>query len=415
LVTIFAGFYPAFVLSGYKAVNVLKNKANETTGKTRNVWMRKSLTVVQFTIAQFFIMATLLVSKQVYYALHKDLGFKKEAIVNIYLPYKTVTENNRQVFLNKINALPQIEASSVGGMPPSAGGVISTVIEYKSGKKEIKTGVDEKFGDENYLKIYNLKLLAGHNYVNSDSAKAILINNTYAQALGFKTPADAVGITLDINSTKAQIKGVMADFYQKSLRTTIKPLILMMPNKYNNKTLHIALKPQVAGTEWAAAIAGMEKAWKQVYPADDIDYRFFDESIAKFYESEQHTSTLLSWATGLSILISCLGLLGLAIYTTQLRTKEIGIRKVLGASVNQIVRLLSAELTFLVLLSFVLVSPIAWWAMNKWMQSFVDRTSISWWIFMLSGIGMLLIALITLSFQTIKAAIANPVNSLKSE
>lgn len=159
----------------------------------------------------------------------------------------------------------------------------------------------------------------------------------------------------------------------------------------------------------------MEKAWKEIYPEDDFEYSFFDESIAKFYDSEQHTSTLLTWATGLSIFISCLGLLGLAIYNTNQRTKEIGVRKVLGATVTQIVTLLSTELVMLIVLAFVLVTPLAWYAMNKWMESFADRTTISWWIFVVSGGGMLLTALITSSFQTVKAALANPTKSLRSE
>jgi ABC-type antimicrobial peptide transport system permease subunit len=185
---------------------------------------------------------------------------------------------------------------------------------------------------------------------------------------------------------------------------------------YQNGVFHIALKPQTAGgEEWKTAIAAMGKSWKSVYPEDDFEYHFFDENIAKFYESEQHTSTLLSWATGLSIFISCLGLLGLAIYTTNLRTKEIGVRKVLGASVTQIVTLLSTELVLLILLAFVIVTPISIWAMNKWMQSFADRTAISWWIFVVSGAGMLLAAVITSSFQTVKAAVMNPVKSLRSE
>jgi ABC-type antimicrobial peptide transport system permease subunit len=213
------------------------------------------------------------------------------------------------------------------------------------------------------------------------------------------------------------IAGVVSDFHQESLHAPIAPLaILTSTNLYFNGTFHIALKPQTTGSDdWKQAIASMQKIYKELYPDDDFEYRFFDESIARLYENEQHTSTLLSWATGLSIFISCLGLLGLAMYTTSQRTKEIGVRKVLGASVSQIVQLLSAELVSLVILAFVLVTPVAWWAMNKWMQNFADKTTVSWWIFALSGIGMLLTAFLTLSFQTIKAAIANPVKSLRSE
>ncbi|MFD0765084.1 ABC transporter permease [Mucilaginibacter lutimaris] len=421
LVSLLSGFYPAMMLSGYKPVDVLKNQVQGGGSKSRSAWLRKSLTVTQFVIAQFFIMATILVSKQIYYALHKDLGFKKDAIVNISTPYKQLNTNKQEVFRDKISAIPQIEMISTGGAPPSSGNTNSTEVTYKDGKKELKTDLQLKFADENYLKVYQIKLLAGRNLKASDTTGggAFVINNTYAKVLGFRNPADAIGKLIDFNEKKAEIVGVTADFYQRSLRSPIKPLTLLIPpkrNKWNNRTFHIALKAQTAGgNEWKKAIASVEKAWKEVYPEDDFEYTFYDENIAKFYTAEQNTSKLLTWATGLSIFISCLGLLGLAIYTTTLRTKEIGVRKVLGASVTQIVTLLSTELIWLIVLAFVLVTPIAYWAMHKWMENFADRTTISWWIFALSGAGMLTAALFTLSFQTIKAAVANPVRSLRSE
>jgi ABC-type antimicrobial peptide transport system permease subunit len=214
-----------------------------------------------------------------------------------------------------------------------------------------------------------------------------------------------------------KIIGVVADFHQESLHAPIAPLAIMTStDHYFNGTFHIALKPQTTnGGDWKQAITSIQKIYKGLYPDDEFDFQFFDESIARLYESEQRTTTLLSWATGLSIFISCLGLLGLAMYTTSQRTKEIGVRKVLGASVTNIVKLLSTELVLLVILAFVLVTPVAWWVMNKWMQNFAERTPISWWVFILSGTGMLLAALFTLSFQTVKAAIANPVKSLRSE
>jgi ABC-type antimicrobial peptide transport system permease subunit len=213
-----------------------------------------------------------------------------------------------------------------------------------------------------------------------------------------------------------QIVGVVADFYQESLHAEIAPLAILTSTDPNfNGTFHIALKPQTAdGDDWKQAIASMERSWKQVYPDDDFDYRFFDESIARLYAAEQHTSTLLTWATGLSVIISCLGLLGLAIYTTNQRTKEIGVRKVLGASVIQVVILLSTEMIMLILLAFIIVTPVAWWTMSKWMQSFADRTAISWWIFLLSGVGMLVTALFIAGFQTVRAALANPTKSLRA-
>jgi ABC-type antimicrobial peptide transport system permease subunit len=307
---------------------------------------------------------------------------------------------------------------SLGGAPPSSNNTNSTQATYMNGKTEIKTDVQQKYADENYIKVYQLKLLAGRNITEADTSTGFMVNATYTRVLGFKTPGDAIGkvIKYNGNDKNMQIVGVVADFNQKSLHAPVKPLVIVAPTKYNNRTFHLALRPQTAGgEEWKTALSSLEKAWKEVYPEDDYEYTFFDESIAKFYTTEQNTSKLLTWATGLSIFISCLGLLGLAIYTTTQRTKEIGVRKVLGASVAQIVTLLSTELILLIILAFVLVTPIAYYAMNTWMQNFADRTTINWWIFALSGAGMLTAALFTLSFQTVKAAVANPVMSLRSE
>ena len=418
-VSLLSGFYPALVLSGYKPVSVLKNQALSSDNKTRNAWLRKSLTVTQFVIAQFFIMATVLVSKQIYYAVHKDLGFKKDAIIILNSPWKNRTASLNQVFINKLRAIPQVDLVSAGRDAPTSDDGHSTQATYRDGKKEVKMELGLKFGDENYIRVYKIKLLAGRNLQPGDTSKAFLVNNTYARMLGFQDPHGAVGKQIDdFNGDKPmRIAGVVSDFHQESLHAPIAPLaILTSANLYFNGTFHIALKPQTTGSDdWKQAIASMQKVYKELYPDDDFEYRFFDESIARLYENEQHTSTLLSWATGLSVFISCLGLLGLAMYTTNLRTKEIGVRKVLGASVSQIVKLLSAELVSLVILAFVLVTPAAWWAMSKWMQNFADRTTISWWVFALSGAGMLLTAFLTLSFQTVKAAIANPVKSLRSE
>ena len=417
IVTVLSGFYPAIMLSGYKPIEVLKNQAQSNSSKSRSAWLRKSLTVSQFVIAQFFIMATVLVSKQVYYALHKDLGFKKDAIVVFGAPFKPTSQAKNLVLLSKLRAMPQVEMISIGADAPASGGTNSTEGVYATGNNEIKTGVELKFGDTNYLKIYHIKLLAGRNIAPTDTGKAVLINNAYTKVMGFKNPADAIGKTFKLDGKKVAIAGVMGDFSERSLHSAINPLAFQYGRQlYETRELHVALKPETpGGQEWKTAIAGMEKAWKETYPEDDFNYSFYDQSIAQFYTGEQHVSTLLSWATGLSILISCLGLLGLAIYTTNQRTKEIGVRKVLGASVVQIVRLLFTELVMLILLAFVLVTPIAWWAMNKWMEDFADRTSVSWWIFAASGAAMLLVAIFTSGFQTIRAAVANPVKSLRSE
>ena len=420
-VSFLSGFYPALMLSGYKPVLVLKNQAQSGSSKTRNAWLRKSLTVSQFVIALFFIMATMLVSKQIYYALHKDLGFKKDAIVYAETPYKTRKASTNRVMAEKLRTLPGVEMVSVGFPPPSSNSTNSTNSTYKDGKKEIITPVELKFGDENYIKLYHIKLLAWRNIMLSDTGSGLIINEKYAKILGFKNPGDAVDKEFEkMNGSKSmRIVGVVGDFYTHSLQSPISPLLILAAganDKWQNGNIHIALKPETAGGgDWVKTMAAMTKIWKEMYPDDVANYQFYDRSIEQFYSQEKQTSTLLTWATGLSILISCLGLLGLAIYTTGQRTKEIGVRKVLGASVTQIVRLLSGELVLLILLAFVIVTPVAWYAMNKWMENYADKTSISWWIFAASGAGMLLTAFITSCFQTIKAAIVNPVKRKRSE
>jgi putative ABC transport system permease protein len=418
VVSLLSGFYPAVILSGYQPVSVLKNQV-QNSNKTRNAWMRKSLTVSQFVIAQFFIMATVLVGKQIYYSTHKELGFKKDGIIVINSPFKNRSQNKNLLFLNKLQGMSQVEMVSMGNDAPSSENTSSTEGSYIDGKKEIRIGdFAEKFGDANYINLYHIKLLAGRNLLPADSNKAFLVNMALLNRLGFKNPGDAVGkVISNFNGdTKMEIIGVVSDFHQESLHAPIAPLAVLSANYQFGGSFHIALKPQSAdGREWQQAIANMQSAWSQLYPNDDFEYEFVDKSIAKLYEKEQHTAILLSWSTGLSILISCLGLLGFAIYTTNQRTKEIGVRKVLGASVTQIVTLLSTELVLLILLAFVIVTPVSIWAMNKWMQSFADRTAISWWIFAVSGAGMLVAAVITSSFQTVKAAVMKPVKSLRSE
>ncbi len=420
LVSLLSGFYPALILSGYQPVQVLKNQSLSKTNTTRNAWLRKSLTVTQFIIAQFFIMTTILVARQIHYALHKDLGFKKDAILLVNSPSKNRQVAATTLFMDKLRAMAQIELVSNGHDAPTSDITNSTEATYRDGKKEIKIeDMAEKFGDSNYIRLYHIKLLAGRNLQTDDIDKAILINQTFAKRIGFHEPREAVGKTIDNfnGDARMQIVGVVSDFHQESLHSEIAPLVILTSSDPNfTGTFHIALKSQTPkGDEWKQAIAGIEKVWRQVYPDDAFDYRFFDESVARLYTTEQQASTLLTWATGLSILISCLGLLGLVVYTTNQRTKEIGVRKVLGASVLQIVRLLSSEMAYLILLAFAIVTPIAWWAMNRWIQNFADHTSISWWIFILSGAGMLVTALFISGFQTVKAALANPASSLRTD
>ena len=410
LVSFLSGFYPALILSGYKTINVLKNQSSVQPGETRHAWVRKTLTVSQFVIAQFFIIATVMVGKQINYSLNADLGFKKEAILTFHTPREKETTNGKKL-LNDINAIPEVELAGTGFLSPADKGVAFTNVSYAE-KKDLNANVQIRWGDTNYLRIYQVRLLSGRNILPSDSMKEFIINNTYAKMLDFKKPEDAIGKLLSFNGKNIPIVGVMNDFHDQSMRGNISPLVFA---GNNGSVFHIRLKPNISGTEWRNAISKMQKAYKNIYPEADFEYKFFDETIASFYESEQHTASLLKWATGLAILISCLGLSGLVMYTINTRKKEIGVRKILGASVSGIISVLSTDFIRLVFIAFLIAAPLAWWAIYKWLGDFAYRTSMSWWVFVVSGVSLLFIALVTLSVQTIKAAVANPVNSLRAE
>lgn len=411
-VTLLAGLYPAFVLSGLRPSRVLKNQAFSNRSQTRSAWLRKTFTVSQFVIAQFFVIATVVVSKQIYFSLHADLGFTKEAIINFDLPGDTVSVHGRQL-LSQIRSLSGVSVASSGFFAPAGEGVAFTNLSYRNGKKVFTPNTQIRWGNPDYIRVYQLKLVAGRNVRPSDTVREFLVNESYAHAIGFTHASDAVGKTLLWNGKSVPIVGILKDFHDQSMRAPISPVVF---GGANGSTMHIRLKPDNAtGSLWKNTIAAIGKDYRQLYPDESFKYHFLDETIAHLYENDVHTASLLKWATVLAILISCLGLLGLVIYTTNLRRKEIGIRKVLGASVGQIVSILSIDFISLVLIAFMIAVPVAWWAAHHWLEGFVYKTAISWWIFLLSGLIMVLIALLTLSLQTVKTALANPVDSLRVE
>jgi ABC-type antimicrobial peptide transport system permease subunit len=404
------------ILSGYKPVLVLKNLAFANTAQSRRVWIRKTLTVSQFVIAQFFIIATMVVGKQIRYSLNKDMGFNKNAIINFSTPYNYQHPDNKQFVLQeKLKNITGIQRLSLAGSPPANEGYNISTMKFNKDGKDIETSVEVKEADTAYFGLYKMKLDAGRNLQQSDTLKEFVINETYARFLGYNDPSAIVGQMLNKSGRKIPIVGVLADIHTKSLHSPIQPLAFSCEAK-DHSTFHLALAPKGDNTDsWKATIAKIESAWKEVYPEEEFRYEFFDESIAKFYKREQDVANLLNWSTGLTIFISCLGLLGLVIYTTTQRTKEIGVRKVLGASVTHIVSLLSKDFLVLVIFGFVIAVPLAWWAMHKWLEDFAYRTSVPWWIFAASGLAMIAIALVTLSVQTIRSAIVNPVKSLRTE
>ena len=412
-VTFLAGFYPAWVLSRFKPVVVLKSQAYTGSNTTRSALLRKVLTISQFVIAQAFIMATLIVGRQLHYSLTADLGFKKDAIADFNVPYTFGNpDNKRFLLLDRLRSIPGIEQASSGGPTPSSGGTMTNDLRYTDGKKNIRMQVQVRFGDSNYIKVYHLPLLAGRNLNASDTIREFIINRSYCTILGFKNPADALGKIVMNGNASIPIVGVIPDFHQSPLHTPIKPLVIAC-SRNDQFFIHLALQP--GANHWNATMARVEKAYKDIYPSQDFTFEFLDQAIARYYVAEQQLSRLLQWATALTILISCLGLAGLVIFTTNVRTKEIGIRKILGASVTAIVTLLSKEFVNLLLIAFVIAAPVAWWVLHRWLEGFAYRVPVSWWIFPLAGGAMIAFALLTMSIRTIRSAMANPVDSLRSE
>ncbi|MEP7323503.1 MAG: FtsX-like permease family protein [Saprospiraceae bacterium] len=414
-VSFLSGFYPALVLSSFKPVMVLKNQLASGSGKTRNLWLRKSLTVSQFVIAQVFIIGTILVSKQIRFTLNKDLGFKKDAIIFLHTNYNDTVQSNRFVFMDKLRTIPEIAMICLSNDPPSNNSMWTSTMKYKDGSKELETDVQVKLADTNYLKLFRIKILAGKNLPPSDTTKDLVINEAYTRALGFNNPQEAIGKLIDWDNKRYPIVGVVTDFHQRSLRDPIKPLLFTTRTR-QMRGINIELQPRNAdGNVWKTAISKIEKSWKEVYPQEDFDYTFLDETIKKYYTAEQNISRLLIWSTGLTIFISCLGLLGLVTYITNQRRKEIGVRKVIGASVAQIISLLSKDFLKLVLIAFIIAVPVAYWGSYKWLQNFAYQTSISVWIFMAGGLIMFAMALLLLCIRSFRAATANPVQSLRTE
>ncbi|MFK8060528.1 MAG: ABC transporter permease, partial [Polaribacter sp.] len=364
-VTFLSGFYPAIVLSKFNTISVLKNHLGVGDKKVR---LRKFLTVFQFTIAQVFIIATLLIGKQINFLLNKDMGFKKDAIISVYKPIGENSFEKIKLYKEQLSSIPDIKSISLGGSPPASQSINSTDMKRMVNEQEVYGEVQFLAGDTQFLDLYEIELLAGRIQRN-DTVKELVINETARKYFKFTSPEDAVGKTLLNEKENLLIVGVMDDFHQRSLRSEIKPMAFrgdwFRPRWSYFQAAHISLKSD-SSSDLKNSLAKIEKVYKEVYPGTDMRLEFLDETIAKFYKREQKVSKLLNWATGLSILISCLGLLGLVIYTTNRRVKEIGVRKVLGASLFQINTLLCKEFLILVAIAFAIAAPIAWYGTYNW-------------------------------------------------
>ncbi len=410
VVSLLAGTYPALILSQFKPVSVLKNRI---FFKSDKAGIRKFLTFFQFGIAQVFIIATLLVGKQIYFMMHKDLGFKSSEIAYFNFPDEDGNLDKRYRLKNELENNPKIDHLSLGSAPPASYRMFGSKLTYTGDEGEVNVYFDQIFGDTNYLELYDIPLLAGRKPLN-DSIREYVINETLMNEMGMVDPKEVINKTIKIGEKSYPVVGVMQDFNQRSLKAEIGP-IAFMPDIYSSTQFSILSFTINPNNHFSQTMDDIRSEWKQLYPESDFKIEFMDETIASFYEKEQSLAKLLRWATGLSILISSLGLLGLVIYTIERKNKEIGIRKVLGATLFQLNTTLCKEFIAPILLAVVVAIPIAWYGLNKWLQNFEYRTDSNWWVFVCSAFLMVFVAVVVMGIKTIQAAMKNPAKSLRTE
>jgi len=409
-----AGAYPAIVLSAFDPIEILKGKF---VIKIKGYKLRNVLVVFQFTTAIILITGTLVISRQLDYMRHKDLGYDREQVLVLNNAY--ALGEHVQVFKNEILQLPGVVAGSLTGNLPTS---TSNDWNKNAYSKEATMSAGQTVTivvwtvDADYIPALKMKIIEGRNFseeMPTDSS-GLIINETAARLLGFKDPLNAK--LYDFNSQTKQadefhIVGVVKDFNAGSLRYITEPL-LMRYSKYGGQFIF-----RIKSANIPRLIAQVESRYHSFdqMSSQPFIYSFLDKDFNNLYKSEQRTGSVFSAFAALAIFIACLGLFGLAVYSAEQRTKEIGIRKVLGASVKGIIGLLFKDFIKLVVVAIIIATPIAWWAMSKWLQNFAYRINISWWIFFIAGALALFIALVTISFQAIKAATANPVRSLRTE
>ncbi|RYF85461.1 MAG: FtsX-like permease family protein, partial [Chitinophagaceae bacterium] len=409
-----AGSYPALYLSSFRPIKVLKGKFSNSLAA---ISLRKGLVVFQFVISIVLIIASVVIANQMNYLRLKDLGFAKDQ--QIIIPLRTDNaKNSMAAFRNEAMAQSGIKALGAGMSYP---GIFHPQdwLMYSQGQ----TMNDSKrmiinMVDDNFLQTLGVKLVAGRTFSKdfpADTLTRFVVNEEAVKKFGLGSPQEAIGkwLAFDWDGQQRQftIVGVVKNFHFKDLHEEIEPLAF----RYYPDAGFNYLVAQAGGKDVKQALTGLEATWKKLNPNEPFEYSFLDQDFQKNYDKEERQANLINYFTIVAIIISCLGLFGLATFTAEQRTKEIGIRKVLGASVYGVVALLSKDFLKLVLVAIVIASPLAWWGMNKWLQNFAYQTSIGWQVFAITTFIAMIIAFATISFQAIKAAIANPVKSLRTE
>ncbi|QDK77914.1 FtsX-like permease family protein [Spirosoma sp. KCTC 42546] len=414
LTTVLAGFYPALVLSGYQPVVALRGKIKMTG--SRQLTLRRGLIVFQFAISQMLIIGTIIAYSQMKYVRTADLGYNKDAVLTVNIPENK--PGQLEVLQAKLAALPNVKSLSYGISIPSSDGNWWTGFRYENAEKDADFGVVMRFADTAYFNTYGLKLIAGRMYQPADTTRELVVNESLVKKLGLRNPQQILGKYMIVGGPthpKKQVVGVVRDFNTFSLHQETNPCILTTRRDAYH-TLGIKLSTQQSGTEAInRLINDVETNWNATFPDFVLTYEFLDQRLANFYKSEERMYSLFRLLASIAIFIGCLGLYGVVAFMAESRTKEVGIRKVLGASTTHIFGLFSVDFVKLVLVALVIASPIAGYVMSKWLSDFPYKIDIAWWMFVLTGILAVAIALITVSFQSIKAALMNPVKSLRSE
>jgi putative ABC transport system permease protein len=413
-----SGVYPAFVLSAYKPMKVLKGKfARSVSG----VFLRKSMVTAQFAISILLIIGSFVVFRQLRFMTGQSLGYNMEQMMILRKPVLsnpgTAFMTQADGFINAVQQIAYVKGAAVSGRIPGEelsriNNVNRTDIAMNNPVTMTNMGVDARFID-----LYQMKLLAGRNFspldYNNDLAKVhtLIINESALRQLAFQSPKEAVGKSVTAFNRTWDIIGVVADFHQQSLKSRIEPMLLLPTLLGPYSRLSVKVDPQ----QLPATLEAIQKAYASYFPGNVFDHYFLDEKFNRQYSNDYLFGKVFGLFSALAILIACLGLSGLSLLTASRRSKEIGIRKVLGASVTGVILLLSKDFIKLVLLAIIIASPAAWYIMHLWLQDFAYRVNISWWIFVLAGLLSLIIALLVIGFQTVRSATANPANSLRTE
>jgi putative ABC transport system permease protein len=408
-VGLLSGVYPALFLSGFKPISSLKG---QLASGNSSLILRKSLVVAQFAISIVLIISTIVVYNQLDFMQNQQLGFKKSHQLVIDYQFDQRITDHPDLVKQQLTAIPGVTSvsysSSVPGTPNNK---TSTIIADKENASQ-DVLAETYYFDNDFLNQYGIQIIAGRGFNKQFTLdeKAMLINETMVQKMGYKNPDEAIGKPFKQFKAEGTIVGVIKDFHFHSSQELVRPLAVRPISGF-----FTCLTLDLSSANIQQTINEVEKQWKQLAPGLPLIYFFEDEAYNKQYLAQQRFGSLFVCFSALAILISCLGLLGLSAFSTAQRKKEIGIRKVMGASVTSIAALLSKDFVRLVFMAFIVASPLAWWAMHSWLQGFAYRIQISWWVFVFSGSAALLIALLTVSFQSVKAALVNPVMSLKSE